>query len=95
MRLSHATSSGKGKHFAGSNLGKACAEKSRQRSKYCVRVNAIAPGLVRTPLTKRIWENPKSTASSRAMHALGRLALPFGKAWKSSSDTPIRRSVGL
>ena len=41
-----------------------------------VRVNAIAPGLVRTQLTKRIWENSKSAESSRAMHALGRLGEP-------------------
>lgn len=41
-----------------------------------VRINAIAPGLVRTPLTKRIWDNPKSAESSRAMHALGRLGEP-------------------
>jgi 3-oxoacyl-[acyl-carrier protein] reductase len=41
-----------------------------------VRVNAIAPGLVRTPLTKRIWDNPKSAESSQSMHALGRLGEP-------------------
>ena len=41
-----------------------------------VRINAIAPGLVRTPLTKRVWDNPKSAESSRAMHALGRLGEP-------------------
>ena len=41
-----------------------------------VRVNAIAPGLVRTPLTKRIWDNPKSAGSSWAMHALVHLGEP-------------------
>ena len=41
-----------------------------------VRINAIAPGLVRTPLSKRVWDNPKSAESSRAMHALGRLGEP-------------------
>jgi NAD(P)-dependent dehydrogenase (short-subunit alcohol dehydrogenase family) len=41
-----------------------------------IRVNAVAPGLVRTPLTQRIWDNPKSAEASRAMHALGRLGEP-------------------
>jgi NAD(P)-dependent dehydrogenase (short-subunit alcohol dehydrogenase family) len=41
-----------------------------------VRVNAVAPGLVRTPMTERIWDNPKSAEASQAMHALGRLGEP-------------------
>jgi|GEM_PF-5018227 len=41
-----------------------------------VRVNAVAPGLVRTALTRRIWDNPKSAEASQAMHALGRLGEP-------------------
>ena len=41
-----------------------------------IRVNAIAPGLVRTTMTKRIWDNPKSAESSQSMHALGRLGEP-------------------
>jgi 3-oxoacyl-[acyl-carrier protein] reductase len=41
-----------------------------------IRINAVAPGLVRTPLTQRIWDNPKSAAASQAMHALGRLGEP-------------------
>jgi len=41
-----------------------------------IRINAVAPGLVRTPLTQRIWENPKSAEASEAMHALGRLGEP-------------------
>ena len=34
-----------------------------------IRVNAVAPGLVRTPMTRRIWDNPKSAEASQAMHA--------------------------
>jgi len=41
-----------------------------------IRINAVAPGLVRTPMTRRIWENPKSAEASQAMHALGRLGEP-------------------
>jgi len=32
--------------------------------------------LVRTPLTQKIWGNPKSAEASQAMHALGRLGEP-------------------
>ena len=41
-----------------------------------IRVNAVAPGLVRTPMTRRIWDNPRSAEASQAMHALGRLGEP-------------------
>lgn len=41
-----------------------------------VRVNAVAPGLVETPLTERITGNDKARASSEAMHALGRIGAP-------------------
>ena len=38
-----------------------------------VRVNCVAPGLVRTPLTARITGSAAAEQSSLAMHALGRL----------------------
>lgn len=41
-----------------------------------LRFNAVAPGLVKTPMTERIWSNPKSAEASIAMHALGRLGEP-------------------
>jgi 3-oxoacyl-[acyl-carrier protein] reductase len=41
-----------------------------------IRVNAVAPGLVRTPLSVRITENPAGEKASLAMHALGRLGEP-------------------
>lgn len=41
-----------------------------------VRVNAVAPGLVRTPLTSRITGSASAEAASVAMHALGRLGEP-------------------
>lgn len=41
-----------------------------------VRVNVISPGLVRTELTRRIWENAASAAASEQLHALGRLGEP-------------------
>ena len=41
-----------------------------------VRVNAVAPGLTQTSLTRRVWENEKGADASRAMHPLGRLGTP-------------------
>lgn len=41
-----------------------------------IRVNVISPGLVRTQLTRRIWESPASAAASAELHALGRLGEP-------------------
>lgn len=41
-----------------------------------VRVNAVAPGLVRTPLTARITGNERAAEASRSMHVLGRLGEP-------------------
>lgn len=41
-----------------------------------LRVNAVAPGLVRTPLTTRITSSAPASEASRSMHALGRLGEP-------------------
>lgn len=41
-----------------------------------IRVNVISPGLVRSPMTRRLWENPVSAASSAELHPLGRLGEP-------------------
>ena len=41
-----------------------------------IRVNAVAPGLVRTPLTARITGNEAALKASNAMHALGRVGEP-------------------
>lgn len=41
-----------------------------------IRVNVISPGLIRTEMTRRIWEHPASAAASTALHALGRLGEP-------------------
>lgn len=41
-----------------------------------IRVNAVAPGLVVTPLTERITRSEAAADASRAMHALGRLGEP-------------------
>ncbi len=38
-----------------------------------VRVNAVAPGLTRTPLTARITANPAQEEASAQLHALGRI----------------------
>lgn len=41
-----------------------------------IRVNAVAPGLVRTPLTARLTGNEASLKASTALHALGRIGEP-------------------
>lgn len=41
-----------------------------------LRVNAVAPGLTKTPLTKRLWASDAAAASSAAMHPLGSLGEP-------------------
>jgi NAD(P)-dependent dehydrogenase (short-subunit alcohol dehydrogenase family) len=41
-----------------------------------LRVNALAPGLVRTPMSRRITENERSLEASIAMHPLGRIGEP-------------------
>lgn len=41
-----------------------------------IRVNAVAPGLVKSKMTRSIWSDDASAESSIAMHALGRLGEP-------------------
>ncbi len=41
-----------------------------------VRVNCVAPGLVRTPMTARLTSNPASLKASVSMHPLGRIGEP-------------------
>ena len=41
-----------------------------------LRFNVVAPGLVKTKLTKQIWDSERAATTSRAMHPLGRLGEP-------------------
>ena len=41
-----------------------------------VRFNVVSPGLVKTNLTKRIWETASVANASAELHALGRLGEP-------------------
>jgi meso-butanediol dehydrogenase/(S,S)-butanediol dehydrogenase/diacetyl reductase len=41
-----------------------------------IRVNAVAPGLVRTPLTERYFQDPAMEQTIRDIHAVGRWAEP-------------------
>ncbi len=41
-----------------------------------IRFNVVAPGLVKTKLTQKIWESERAAATSKAMHPLGRLGEP-------------------
>lgn len=45
-------------------------------ARFGVRVNCVAPGLVRTPLTKSITENELNLKASVQMHPLGRIGTP-------------------
>ena len=41
-----------------------------------IRVNAIAPGLIRTDFARELWEDPKKTAAVERITPLGRLGEP-------------------
>jgi 3-oxoacyl-[acyl-carrier protein] reductase len=41
-----------------------------------LRVNCVAPGLTRTPLTSRLWQNELMAKAAAGMHALGRIGAP-------------------
>ena len=41
-----------------------------------IRVNAVAPGLVKSEITRKLWETEAAAAASKHMHALGRLGEP-------------------
>ncbi len=41
-----------------------------------MRFNAVAPGLVKTRLTQKIWESERAAAMSCSLHPLGRLGEP-------------------
>ncbi len=41
-----------------------------------IRVNVVSPGLIRTEMTRRIWENEASANASAQLHALRRLGEP-------------------
>lgn len=41
-----------------------------------IRINCVAPGLIETPMTQRITQNPAARKASESMHALKRLGKP-------------------
>jgi NAD(P)-dependent dehydrogenase (short-subunit alcohol dehydrogenase family) len=41
-----------------------------------IRVNTVAPGLVKSEITRKLWESEAASAMSSQMHALGRLGEP-------------------
>ena len=41
-----------------------------------IRVNVVAPGLVKSEMSRSIWGNETAASASREMHALGRLGEP-------------------
>jgi len=45
-------------------------------ARYNIRINAIAPGLVETPLTEKITSNKISLDYSKSIHGLNRIGKP-------------------
>ncbi len=45
-------------------------------ARYGIRVNAIAPALTRTEISRALWQNENTLAASTAMHPLGRIGEP-------------------
>ena len=45
-------------------------------ARYNIRVNCVAPGLTRTPLTESLTNNESSLKASAALHPLGRIGEP-------------------
>lgn len=41
-----------------------------------IRVNAVGPGVIRTPLTERYFQDPEMHARVNSIHALGRVGVP-------------------
>ena len=41
-----------------------------------IRINTVAPGLVKSEMTRRLWETDQAAAASAQMHATGRLGEP-------------------
>lgn len=41
-----------------------------------IRVNAVAPGMVRTPLSKDVWSSERGLEVSESLHPLGRIGEP-------------------
>ena len=41
-----------------------------------IRVNAVAPGVIRTPLTERYFQDPEMAQTIKDIHALGRWGYP-------------------
>jgi NAD(P)-dependent dehydrogenase (short-subunit alcohol dehydrogenase family) len=41
-----------------------------------IRVNAVSPGLVKSEMTRKLWETDEAAAMSAQMHAVGRLGEP-------------------
>lgn len=41
-----------------------------------IRINAVSPGLVKSEMTRKLWESEEAATMSAQMHALGRLGEP-------------------
>jgi dehydrogenase/reductase SDR family protein 4 len=49
---------------------------AKQWGQYGIRVNAIAPGMIKTRLSEAVWKNPPAAKAKAAETALGRLGEP-------------------
>ena len=65
-----------GNSLAGSNPALSVSGAPRKEVPRCVSRDVVAPGLTRTPLTSRLWQNDLVAKASAGMHALGRIGAP-------------------
>ncbi|KEA63756.1 3-oxoacyl-[acyl-carrier protein] reductase [Marinobacterium lacunae] len=53
-----------------------CAQLAQEHAIHGIRVNCIAPGMIRTPLTEKLYQHEETAAKRNAMVPMGRVGTP-------------------